>query len=63
MHEVLRTVLGSLHCHVWETYYDPFPLLDISLMLLAMNKGDDFTAIVGFLLLVENSCDWFPDPR
>ena len=25
MLEVLRTDLGSLHCHVWETYHKIFP--------------------------------------
>lgn len=36
--DVLRTDLVSLNCHVWETYHESFPCLQISLMLMAMNK-------------------------
>lgn len=27
--DVLRRVLASLNCHVWETYHKSFPYLDI----------------------------------
>lgn len=36
MLEILQADLGSLHCHVWETYYESSPTLDIS--FAAMNK-------------------------